>query len=388
MNSSQLKIPQSFNRKFMTAAVAGAVVLGLTAVVSPDRAWANLLLVAYYLITLGLGGALFIAMTTVCGAGWCAAFRRVPEAMTGLLPVAGLILLAVLAVRLPQYGWHHHGEGDAGTFWFKELWLQPTFLAGRAVGYVLLWIAFSKLLVGKSHRQDDQVAPSNTPINTKTSILFLFVFAFTISMAGVDWIMALEPLWFSTMWGVYQFSGLIMATLATMIIACVTLRRFGPLDGVFREDHLHDLGKLLIGFSCFWMYIWFSQYMLIWYSNIPEETSYFIPRTQGPWGPVMVGSIVLNWVIPFFVLLPRPCKRSESVMLKIAVVVLIGRWVDLYVMIFPPVTGDTPVFGFPEVATMACVCGAAVLLFTRSFAGTRPIPKNDPYLSESLHYHC
>jgi len=93
--------------------------------------------------------------------------------------------------------------------------------------------------------------------------------------------MALEPLWFSTMWGVYQFSGLIMGTLATMIIACVTLRKFGPLAGVFRDEHLHDLGKLLLGFSCFWMYIWFSQYMLIWYSNIPEETSYFIPRTQG-----------------------------------------------------------------------------------------------------------
>ena len=102
----------------------------------------------------------------------------------------------------------------------------------------------------------------------------------------------------------------------------------------------------------------------------------------------MVGSIVLNWVIPFFVLLPRPCKRSESVMLKVAVVVLLGRWVDLYVMMFPPVTGDTPVFGFPEVATMACVCGVAVLLFTKSFAGTRPVPKNDPYLAESLHYHC
>lgn len=199
MKSAHLSIPQDFTRKLIAATGVGAVILAGTAIVSPDRAWANLLLMGYYLITLGLGGALFIALTTVTGAGWSTAFRRVPEAMTGLLPVAGIILLAVLAVRLPQYGWHHHGEGDAGTFWFKEFWLQPQFLAMRAIGYVLLWTAFAKLLVGSSRRQDGRLKGSNTPINMLTSILFLFVFAITISLAGVDWIMALEPLWFSTM---------------------------------------------------------------------------------------------------------------------------------------------------------------------------------------------
>jgi len=387
MKLEQLSVPHDFNRKLIAATGIGAAILAVTAVISPDRAWANLFVAAWYLITLGLGGALFIALTTVCGAGWSTAFRRVPEAMTGLLPIAGILLLATVAIRLPQYGWHHHGTGDAGTFWFKELWLQPSFLAVRAVVYVLLWIVFAKLLVGKSRRQDEQKKPSPAP-SVVTSILFLFVFAFTISLAAVDWIMALEPLWFSTMWGVYQFSGLIMTTIAAMIIACIVLRQRGPLNGIFRDDHLHDLAKLLIGFSCFWMYIWFSQYMLIWYSNIPEETSYFIPRTQGPWGPVLIGSIVLNWVIPFFVLLPQPCKRSESVMLKIAVVVLIGRWVDLYVMVFPPVTGNVPVFGLPEIASMMCICGLSGLLFSKAFAVANPVPKNDPFLQESLHYHC
>lgn len=387
MKLEQLSVSHEFNRKLIVATGIGAAILAVTAVISPDRAWANLFVAAWYLISLGLGGALFIALTTVCGAGWSTAFRRVPEAMTGLLPIAGILMLATVAIRLPQYGWHHHGTGDAGTFWFKELWLQPSFLAIRAVAYILLWIVFAKLLVGRSRRQDEQTNPSPAP-RVLTSILFLFVFAFTISLAAIDWIMALEPMWFSTMWGVYQFSGLVMATLATMIIACVLLRRLGPLNGIFRDDHLHDLAKLLIGFSCFWMYIWFSQYMLIWYSNIPEETSYFIPRTQGPWGPVLIGSIVLNWVIPFFVLLPRPCKRSESVMLKIAVVVLMGRWVDLYVMVFPPVTGNVPVFGLPEIASMLCICGLAGLLFSKTFAVANPVPKNDPFLQESLHYHC
>lgn len=188
--------------------------------------------------------------------------------------------------------------------------------------------------------------------------------------------------------GVYQFSGLILSTLAVMIIACVLLRRYGPLAGVFRDDHLHDLSKLLLGFSCFWMYIWFSQYMLIWYSNIPEETSYFVTRTHGSWGPIVVASIALNWVIPFFVLLPRPCKRNEGIMLKIAVVVLLGRWVDLYVMLFPPTTGDSPVFGIPEIATIIGVGCLIPLLFMRSFAAAAPVPRNDPWLAESLHYHA
>ena len=380
MNSSQLDIPPAFSRKLIAATAIGIAILGATAVLAPDRAWANLLLVSFYLITLGLGGALFIALATVCGASWHVAFRRVPEAMTGLLPVACVLVLITVALRLPQYGWYHHGHGGPGTFWFKELWLSPKFFAIRAVTYVVLWIIFARALVAGSQREDR--------VSARVSVLFLAVFAITISLAGIDWIMALEPMWFSTMWGVYQFSGLIMATLAAMIIACVWLRRRGPLAGAFTDEHLHDLGKLLIGFSCFWMYIWFSQYMLIWYSNIPEETSYFIPRLHGPWAPVVVGSLVLNWIIPFFALLPKPSKRSETVMLRIAIVVLIGRWVDLSVMIFPPVTGTTPLFALPEVASILMLCGLAGWLFCSSFSVRNPVPHHDPDLAASLNYHA
>jgi hypothetical protein len=215
------------------------------------------------------------------------------------------------------------------------------------------------------------------------------VYAITFSLASADWMMALEPMWFSTMWGVYNFSGMIQAALAVVIILGLILRsNDGPLHGVFNDEHLHDLGKLLLGFSCFWMYIWFSQYMLIWYSNIPEETSYFITRTHGPWGPIVVVSIVLNWVIPFFVLLPKPAKRSSGIMMKVAIVVLIGRWVDLYVMVFPSTLGESPVFGIWEVASICCLLGTAGLLLLRSFAAAPPLPRNDPFLSESLHYHA
>lgn len=387
MKSVPLVIPPALTRRLSAATLIGAAVLAVTALVAPERAWANLLLGSYFMITVGLGGALFIALTNVCGASWSVAFRRVPEAMAGLLPFGGVLMLVTVAAHLSQYAWHPHGHGDAGTFWFKEFWLEPKFFALRAVGFVVLWTLLSRTLINNSRRQDADNAKTAAGANGVASVVFLIVFAISITLAGIDWIMALEPMWFSTIWGVYQFSGLFLGTLAAMVLGCVILRRHGPLANAFREEHLHDLGKLLIGFSCFWMYIWFSQYMLIWYSNIPEETSWFIRRTHGPWGPIVLASILLNWVIPFFVLLPQPCKRSEKVMLKIAVVVLLGRWVDLYIMIFPSVTGYTPVFGLPEVGTMVGVSCLMAILFMRSFAAAGSVPCNDPWLTDSLHYH-
>jgi len=383
------RLTSTTDRQLGLLAIVSAIVLAIGAVVAPERAWSNLLIVGFYLVTLGVGGALFIALTYVSGASWNIAFRRVPEAMAVLLAPVGLGLLAVLAVRSQQYGWHPHGgAGDAGTFWFKQLWTNPTFWMTRAVAYVALWVLLSRALVAVSRRQDLSGNVGLTIANRRLSAIFLLVYAPTFSLASCDWLMLLDPMWFSTIWGVYNFAGMVEGTLASMIVLAVVLRARGPLRGIFTDDHLHDLGKLLLGFSCFWMYIWFSQYMLIWYTNMPEETSYYLLRTQGPWGPLMVANIVLNWIVPFFILLPRPCKRSESVMLKVAAVVLLGRWLDLYIMVFPATVGAAPVFGLWELAGGCFVVGAFGWLFFRTFAKASPVPTGDPLLGESLHYHC
>ncbi len=360
---------------------------------APERVWSNLFVATFYLLTIGLGGTMFVALTYVTGAGWHVAFRRVPEAMAMLVPISGAAVLVVLAMRMRQYGWHHHGTGDAGTFWFKELWLTPTFWFARSVGYVLIWSVFGEWLVRRSRQQDASSLRSgqtgNLTGNIRLSAIFLMAYAVTFSLASADWIMALEPLWFSTMWGVYNFAGMMLSALAVVVLLCILLsKQRGLLDGTFNDEHLHDLGKLLVGFSCFWMYIWFSQYMLIWYANIPEETSYFITRTNGPWGPVVVVSIVLNWLVPFFVLLPKPAKRSRTVMLRVAIVLLVGRWVDLYLMVFPSVLGATPVFGIWEIAAACGGVAVGIYLLRRSFTAANAVPKHDVYLAESLHYHA
>ena len=374
-------------QKLVSLTIGSAIVLAVGAVMAPDRVWSNLLIVGFYLVTLGLGGALFMALAYISNAGWNVGFRRIPEALVGLLVPAGLALLAVLAVRREQYGWHPHGTEDAGTFWFKELWTMPSFWMLRAVIYIAIWIVLSRALVATSRRQDKTGSVGLTIMNKRLSAVFLILYATTFSLASCDWFMLLEPMWFSTIWGVYHFAGMVQATLAAMIVLAIVLRNQGVLRGAFTDEHLHDLGKLLLGFSCFWMYIWFSQYMLIWYTNIPEETSYYMSRTQAAWGPLMVVNIVLNWIAPFFILLPRASKRSESVMMKVAGVVLIGRWVDLYVMVFPSTIGATPVFGLWELASAGLLVGAFGWLFFRSMAKASPVPIGDPLLSESLHYH-
>jgi len=196
----------------------------------------------------------------------------------------------------------------------------------------------------------------------RLSAVFVVVFALLYSLASIDWLMALSPEWFSTMWGVYQFAGAFLGGLATITLLTVLLGRAGRLPHGARTKVLHPLGILLFAFSCFWMYIWFSQYMLIWYTNMPEETFFFAHQSHGLWGPLFIANLVLNWVIPFFVLLPRPAKENARVMLRIAVLLLAGHWLDLYLAIVPSVGMQHPFFGFCEIGSILGTIGLFGLL--------------------------
>ena len=388
MKIPEFQPPARILRLVKILAVLGAATLGAGLLVAPERAWMNLLLAAFYLVGLGLAGVLFIAIQYVTGAGWCVAFRRVPEAMAGTLPAAALLVAAVLAGVSYIYPWTHgFGEHGGPALWFKEAWLSPLFFAARGVVYLLVWIAFAAAIVRTSRRQDDDRDVSHTRRNVRLSAAFLVVFGVTFWLASYDWLMSLEPHWYSTVFGVYQFAGVILSGLAMITILAIWLHRLGPLRDFLTAEHLHDLGKLLFAFSTFWMYIWFCQFMLIWYANIPEETSHFIIRLEGFWQPVFWLNILLNWAVPFLVLLHIPAKRSPGMLLKISWTILVGRWVDLYLMVAPPFAGENPVFGVWEVGIMA---GAAGLFFLAAFRALRrapAVPLGDPYLEESLSYH-
>jgi hypothetical protein len=228
------------------------------------------------------------------------------------------------------------------------------------VAYVVSWALVARWLVS-----------TRSPAGVGRSALALVVLGLTVSFAGFDWIMSLEPLWFSTMFGVYQFAGVFASALAALVVFTAWLKRTGAGCADVGEKQLHDLGKLLFGFSCFWMYIWFSQYMLIWYVNIPEESVYFIRRTQGLWWPVTLLNLALNWGIPFFALLPRPAKRSWRVMVRISLVILAGRWLDLYLMVLPPLAGDQPACGFAELGGLLLIAGLTARFLTTGRGAAR-----------------
>lgn len=370
--------------RFRAMLIVGAVTAVLGAVLGGDRFWSALLLVSVYLVGLGLAGAALIAFEYISGAGWSVAIRRVPEAMTAFLFWGGLGVLAVLICRPGLYPWtsgEHHFTG------FKALWLNRPFFLARTVGYLAIWIGFTWLMVRISRKQDVTGNPGLRRRNVAVAAVFTVLFALTVWLATVDWIMTLEPAWYSTIFGVYHFSGLMASGVATIVLLGLWLQRLGPWRGIMTTEHLHDLGKLLLTFGTFWAYIWFSQYMLIWFSNIPEESVYFIRRSRGAWGSLMLVNLLLNWVVPFLVLLPRNSKRSPKIITQVAVVALVGHWLDLYLMIIPANPSASPMPDLWNLGLTVGLVGAVGLVFWRAFQRAAVVPLHDPYLQESLSYH-
>jgi hypothetical protein len=364
-------------------AVIGAVVAAAGAVLAPDRMWASWFLVAYYALGLGLAGLCFVAIHYTTGASWSAAIRRVPEALAGTLPGAAILLAVVFVARPELYSWTSPASFEAASspaLAFKLAWLNRPFFLFRAAAYSLIWIVFALAIRRASRRQDGDGDRRWTRANVRLSAAFLMVFGVTFTLASFDWVMSLEPLWYSTIFGVYNFAGLFLSGLAAIVIVALWLERAGPLQNVLTGDHLHDLGKLLFAFSVFWMYIWFSQYMLIWYTNIPEETSYFVRRVHGGWFVLFLANVVLNWLVPFVVLLRRDAKRRRLTLGLVAAIVLVGRWLDVYLLIFPSVVGETPRIGLWEIGLTAGGIAAFGLVLTWILKGAPAVPLADPDL--------
>jgi hypothetical protein len=367
------------------AAIGGLTLLG-GLFVDPVATWANFLLVSYYLLGLGLGGLVFVAFLYVCGAGWGVALRRLPEALAILIPVACVGVVVVLLFYPSLYPWYaHSSEGTESGAAFRHLWLsRPLFLL-RALVYFALWTGFAYAILRASRRQDADGKAEHTYTSRRLSAGFLVVFGATCWLSSVDWIMSLEPEWSSTIFGVYHFAGLFLGALAAIAAVAIYLERQGALRGILSAEHLHDLGTLLFSFSSFWMYIWFSQYMLIWYVNNPEETSYYVRRLQGGWQSLFFLNVLLNWVVPFVVLMPRATKENSKVLLVVALVLLVGRWVDLYHMILPALeSGPLQAFGIVEMGFVAGGVGVFLLVVPRALGKASLLPVNDPFLVESL----
>jgi len=370
--------PRWVFQALLALAGLGAALLGVGLFLDPQRAWANVLLASIYLIGLSTGSLVLLALLYMSGARWSVPLQRLPEALAAALPVGGIGLMAVLLFRPSLYAWTAHAADGAGPVSpLRSFWLDRPFFLLRALAYLAIWLTFALLIVRNSRSQDRTDDPTPTRRNMRLAAGFLVAFGITCWLSSYDWLMSLEPDWISTIFGVYHFAGLFLSALAAVVLLAVCCRRVGPLQPFVTEERLHDLGTLLFGFSSFWMYTWFCQYLLIWYTNHPEETAWFRRRSVAPWPALLLVVLALNWGIPFAILLFRDAKRSPVILAAVALVVLAGRWLDLFVIIVPSQREMLANPGGIEAGLMLGAAGIFGLTVLRVLAGGPLVPVRD-----------
>ena len=351
--------------------------------------WHAYLVSFVFFLSLALGALFFVALHHATRAGWSVAVRRLGELFLGNLTLMAVlflpILLAMLAGNQSLYEWTNPKVVAASELLqHKARYLNLGFFGLRAAGYFVAWLLLARFFVSRSRRQDQSGDPALTVQMERASGPALLVFAGTVTFASFDWLMSLEPSWFSTIFGVYYFSGTAVGFLAALILAALAVQRSGRLAGLITVEHYHDLGKLLFGFVVFWGYIAFSQYMLIWYGNIPEETVYYLKRQTGPWASVSLLLLFGNLLIPFLGLLSRAIKRRPALLGFWAAWLLVFHWVDMYWLVMPNLGGTRLPLGLIDLALVVGMGGLFVAGVLWS-AGNRPLlPVRDPRLAESL----
>lgn len=363
------------------------LVISLLAGIGSERIAANLLLNTYYFLALGLIGLFIVAVHTIAESGWHTSIQRIGEAMSMFIPIGGLILLMLFAFGGLHllYEWTHEDHLDE-ILLKKVAYLNEPFFYIRFLIYFVIWISLA-YLIRKNSKELDRTGDMKYFHKLKTfSAIFVVTLAITSVISAWDWLMSIDAHWFSTLYGWYVFSSMLASGTAVLIIILFILKRMGYMEHVNRE-HIHDLGKYLFGFSIFWTYLWFSQYMLIWYANIPEETVYFYER-HAHFNTIFYVNLILNFIVPFFGLMTRNSKRGTMLLLPVAAIVFIGHWIDLYQLIMPGAVGfEMAGIGLTELGITIGFAGLFLLVVFHSLAKAPLVPKNHPFYKESLEYH-
>ncbi|MFD2285738.1 quinol:cytochrome C oxidoreductase [Pedobacter petrophilus] len=392
-----------FTGKVKTLSIVG-IALGIAAVaygfiagdkVMHERTFANLLLMGYYFACVCMSGMFFLAVQYVAQAGWSASILRVPQAMAKTLPIAAVILIVIITAGLFTHNLYHHWNADGITdpnspnydslIAGKAVFLNVPFFLGRQVVFLGVYSIFAMLFVKLSYNEDLAGGLASYRKGFKNACIFLVIYGFTTPIFAFDTIMSLEAHWFSTMFGWYNFAAMWVSSLATIAIILILLRRAGYMQWV-NNSHLHNLGQFIFGFSIFWTYVWFAQFLLIYYANMPEETVYFYKRFEYYkfW---FFLNLAMNFLAPVLLLMDRDNKRTDVKLLFVSIVVLLGHWVDYYQMIMPgAVEEGHNGFGVIEIGTAIGFVGLFTFTVLTSLSKKPLIAKNHPLLQESLHH--
>ncbi len=381
-------------------AAAGAVVLLIALILGWVRGDANKLeyffhayLVSFcFYLSISLGALFFVALHHASRAGWSVSVRRVMEIVAANIFLMALLFIPILLGAMlggpSLYTWTDlsqiQDENVVHILQGKQAYLNLPFFTFRAIVFFGVWGGLTWFFWRKSLEQDESGDVSLSLRMERVSYPALILFALTVTFAAFDWIMSLTPVWFSTILGVYYFSGAVVGVLATVILLLIGLQASGRLTRTVTTEHYHELGKLLFAFVVFWGYIAFSQYMLIWYANIPEETEWYLPRQEGGWIAVSVILLFAHLLIPFLGLMSREAKRRKGVLGFWAVWLLVVHWIDVQYLVMPSFSEEGLPFGLIDVC---CVIGLGLIYFAGilTIAGNRAlVPTRDPRMGESL----
>jgi hypothetical protein len=361
-----------------------------------NRPWSAFYVALFFSLGITLLVLAFYAIQRVAQVGWSVLILRVMEAITGnLLPVSILMILVLVASVMHLnhvFPWMADGIFDPTSENYdpiidgKSWWMNTTGFLVRSIAYLVIWNAY-RFFIRKSSIKEDTANDNNKTYkkNYNASVVFLFLFMVTETMMAWDWVMGLDPHWFSTLFGWYVLSTLLVSALTVIAFFTIYLRSEGALPGV-NDSHVHDLAKFMFGFSIFWTYLWFSQFMLIWYADIPEETTYFVARFTEYKLPFL-GMVVMNFVFPILLLLNSDYKSKPWFVFIGGVVILVGHYIDVFIMIMPSTVGSEWFFGIPEISALCFFVGLFIYTTLSSFAKASPIPKGNPFLKESEHFH-
>jgi hypothetical protein len=365
--------------------IAGLIIVTLGYVADTTRSLYNNIIGFTFLVSIGVGSLFFVCLEYVAGAVWSTPFRRIIEFLSSIIILLPLFVLPLLLNVNTIFGWTHPAPADT-MMQSKAPYLNINFFVIRVIVFWLLWAGFYFFIIKNSIKQDTTKDQSLTTKNIKLAGIFMPVFALTISLAAIDWLMSLEPKWFSTIFGVYYFSGTVLAALAAGTIFIVLLNERGYLVPGLKRDHYYSLGALLFAFINFWAYIAFSQYLLIWYGNLPEETVWFLARWHGNWKIISIGLVLIHFVIPYFGLLSQPSKMNPRTLVIMAGWILFAHYFDLYWLVMPSFYKGGIIFGWIELGFPILIVGVIILVFYYRARKINLVAVGDPKLKRGIDF--